>query len=845
MKENKRRTTHRGLIALAVAIVMIAVVLGLLSAVPVSARGRPGVAVGRGRTLAPDVPRGSLALTVLQPDPPGVITDTAPTPVTPLRRPKRVITDAVRGPFFVRPADNGVTITKLVETDSGISGVVYNGDRITYTLIVANQGITIPVTDTIYVIDELPTDPWDQIQLDLIECEDGCEKVFETREIPTALGDVIQVTVTTEVNWTVKGLGENETITRTFCGRVFGQADGSVLQNVGFVDYSGGFDTSEVVETTVRVRVDADGEVSLSDAATWVSSDAGGTLSLDWGDFDRDGALDLAIGSTVGTAVYRNEDGRLVLFWEEPNGRYTLGLRWADVNNDDLLDLIVVGESVSNSAVYSGTNYVYNLNGTRTGFEELSGFVFTSTYQLLRVEPADYDVDGDIDLIVSTNAIDPLCPVEQFENTGVDFTLAGCVSVDATANIAAGDADNDGVPDLVLGLFPNTTKFIENLGSGFAPPGSTPSTVITPSTTFLPYDFAWGDYDGDGYLDLAAAYPMDRRARIYRNLGGTGFELVEDELRTGQFYTPLALDWGDFNGDGLLDLAVADDPPRIYLNTGTSGAHFDAAHVITMSAEAVGGQIWSIAAADQEDDGDVDLAFGNRDGASLIFTNFAPLLKTTLSGDTTAPASGVAWGDVDADGDLDLLLGAGSNSQATNAGYAKIYRNDEGAFTYWDRLSGIGGRFGPHGLAFGDVDGFGRQDVVLGTRAQNLAYLNLTAGNPPVLNMDLASWNPSLSLESPSVAWADSDIDRDLDLLVGNDGANALYANQGSTLANSPAWTSNESDDTRSVAWGDYDGDGYLDFAAGNYGGRNRIYRNNGDNDFILSWRKSLSPLLR
>jgi len=747
-------------------------------------------------------------------------------PITPTwgerRRPGRVSKPANAAKLPAAPGN--LRISKSVTTGSDDNEVVYNGDRITYTLTIINNGVSTATGIILY--DTLPDG------LDKVQCADVCHKVVEPHLIPTPLGGFTVVSVTTELTWSIGSLAPdspNNVAQRVFSARVVGQSDGEVIQNTADLEYDGGVAISNEAGTTVRICVKDEGRATLSGVPTWLSSDLGGTLGLDWGDFDHDGDLDLALGSAVGTTVYRNDQGRLTWFWG--NDRYTLGVRWADLDGDGDLELVTVGDSVNHSAVSSGTNYVFGLGGT----EFVTG-TFQSDSQLLRVEPGDYDGDGDIDLIASTNAISVECPVCLYRNPGngeFSAPFDECVSEEATANIAPGDPDNDGYLDLALGLFPNTTRLL--LNRGVTSTTGSPFTSIMDvdkSTAFLPYDFAWGDFDRDGYLDLAAAFPLERKARIYRNDGGGGFE-PGLEFPTSQFRTPEAVEWGDFDGDGYLDLVVADAPPRIYLNSGDKNGYsskdfFSQARFIELPQEVAGGQIWATAAADEDNDGDLDLALGNWKGASLLLTTFAPFLDTRLTQEIGSwSASSVAWGDVAGDGYLDLLFGSGGRTAN-----ARLYRNQQGYFSLDVPLDS---KYGPHSVALGHVDHDGQLDIALGAVwLQDRIYLS--QDRPAT-----GEWKFSyeLSSSSYSLVWGDAEGDGDLDLLAGTDGPNVLYVNQGASLDTTPAWTSAQADDTRSLAWADYDNDGYPDFAAGNWGQRNRIYRNNGDYSFSLAWSSS------
>jgi hypothetical protein len=389
------------------------------------------------------------------------------------------------------------------------------------------------------------------------------------------------------------------------------------------------------------------------------------------------------------------------------------------------------------------------------------------------------------------------------------------------------DYDGDGDLDLAIGVFPNQTRLLINETLTAPNPfAATTPLVLDQRGPFLPYDFAWGDYNGDGFLDLAAALPLDRRVRIYRNVAGS--TLVPDaEIPTSMFRTPLAVGWGDLNGDGRIDLAVADAPPRVYEYR---DGKFQ--ELLALPADSARGQSWSLGIVDIDNEGDLDLALTNRDGPSMLFSNFASLLAPTLSPvaatGSTAAAS-VAWADVDGDHDLDLLFGA---SQTTVG--AKRYLNVLGSFPSSGMVSLSGSGFGPHAVAFGDVNADGQQDIALGPGTETGVQIYHNG------NTETPDWTSSPPhYPTYSLAWGDVDDDGDLDLLVGRDGPNVLYINEGAQLEAMPDWTSVSRFKSRSVAWGDFDNDRYLDFAVGNDGQPNQVYRNNHDNTFALIWTSS------
>jgi uncharacterized repeat protein (TIGR01451 family) len=709
-----------------------------------------------------------------------------------------------------------VSLTLTAATTSGVANVAYLGERITYTLRLTNTGNT--TLNNILLIDDLPRDTLNDYQ-----CT-GCEYQTESQTFPDPLGGTITVTVTRRISWTIATLAPGQSIVRSFSARVVGQPDGAEFTNRAFAYYLvNGIPTtvnSNDNVVTSRVQLAQDGTITLSSAATWFSDDFGGTLSQDWGDFDRDGDLDLLLGSSIATTIYRNDEGDLNRYWSTERTAY--GVRWLDIGADNF-SFVAVGASVDGTAVTTGTNviYTYNPNATNAATRFLEVDTFLSDLQLIRVQPGDINKDGWVDLIGTTNAINADCPTQIFLHSGdpatpyTDYRTA-CASNDASAAIALGDADNDGDLDLASGRFASQDATL--LFNTFEPTQvltdviftDTNSVAIEDGLSFLPYDFSWGDFDNDGLLDLAAAYPLEREARVYRNLGGNFDDPIV--IRTSVFRTPLSVDWGDFNNDGVLELAVAGATPRIYriFEDGTT----QQLAALGTNAIPIGTQIWSIRGIDQDNDNDLDLSLASRDGPSQIFTMFAPFLTTTMTIVDSTSSSSAAWGDADGDGTQDLLLGAGPPS--TTGFGTRLYYNQGGRFqpNQSDQITG----FGPHIVAFGDVNKDGRLDIALGTTAQTQIYLADQLTSP--------AWTSPNANVNNALAWGDLDHDGDLDLLVGSSQASLIYRKKGNLLENTPIWVSNHADDTRSVAWVDFDGDQLLDFVLGNNGQPNRLYRN-------------------
>jgi hypothetical protein len=536
----------------------------------------------------------------------------------------------------------------------------------------------------------------------------------------------------------------------------------------------------------------------------WSSAEADYTTSLAWGDYDNDGDLDLAVGNELEpNRLYRNDNGMLTsaAVWSSVEADDTHSVAWGDYDGDGFLDLAVGND---------GPNRLYLNNG---GVLSTRASWSSETDNTSSVAWGDYDNDGDLDLAVG-NRFQPnrLYRNDHFPGSTPQFTQVWFpTETYDTTSLAWGDYDGDGDLDLAVGNWGGPNRLYRN-DAGVLTSSGWSSADPDNNTTSL----AWGDYDGDGDLDLAAGN-WNLPNRLYRNDGGT--------LTTGAAWSSNETDnttsiaWGDYDNDGDLDLGVgnSDQPKRIYRN---EGSPLSPSPILGWNP--VSNPTRSIAWGDVDNDGDLDLAVGNYQQINLLYYNNNGTIASSpawgsLEADYT---TSVAWGDYDNDGYLDLAVG--------NAGQPnRLYHNDGGVLSHgavWSSTESDD----TTSLAWGDYDGDGDLDLAVGNYGQpNRLYRNDgIVGGVPLMTL---VWSSDETDWTRSIAWGDYDGDGDLDLAVGNYGQpNRLYRNEGGMLTSTAVWSSNESDNTTSVAWGDYDGDGDLDLAVGNYGQPNRLYRNEG-----------------
>ncbi|HEV2426130.1 MAG TPA: VCBS repeat-containing protein, partial [Terriglobia bacterium] len=242
---------------------------------------------------------------------------------------------------------------------------------------------------------------------------------------------------------------------------------------------------------------------------------------------------------------------------------------------------------------------------------------------------------------------------------------------------------------------------------------------------------ATGDFNGDHKLDVVN---LDSGSDLNVMLGnGDGTFQTPISTYIGQasyFYDAIAV--GDFNGDGHLDAALwaldagGNTEADIYLGNGTGGLAFSGAYVAPNSGTSNPGPN-SIVAADVNGDGKLDLVgltpyngafvfLGNGDGSFQT-----PAAYTT--GTTAGCCSGLAVGDLNSDGKLDLAISANDGiSILLNAGSGTF-----GAATYYP--SGVAGSATGDGIAIGDLNGDKKPDVVVTNENSGvIIYLNQGSG---------------------------------------------------------------------------------------------------------------------
>ncbi len=235
-----------------------------------------------------------------------------------------------------------------------------------------------------------------------------------------------------------------------------------------------------------------------------------------------------------------------------------------------------------------------------------------------------------------------------------------------------------------------------------------------------------------------------------------------------------------------------------------------------------------VAWGDYDNDGDLDVYLSHGGNPNQLFRNegggvFVDATSGPL-GDSDF-GEGVAWGDYDNDGDLDLYL--------ANCGTAnKLFRNDGGG-VFVDVTSGpLGDPACGTGFAWGDFDNDGDLDIYLvNADGPNKLFRNDGGGT----FVDATTGPLGDSGNGTAVACADYDNDGDLDIYIVNDGnANKLLRNEGGLVfVDVTSGPLGDAGNGRGVDWGDYDNDGDLDLYFANAYTGNKLLRNDGGGNFV------------
>jgi FG-GAP-like repeat len=528
----------------------------------------------------------------------------------------------------------------------------------------------------------------------------------------------------------------------------------------------------------------------LAPAAPLLGGPAGGR-DLAVGDVNRDGWEDVLVALPGQNLLLRSvlcSHFQLVAQGQGDSSHVAL----VDLNRDGRLDAVSAGE------------------GPIEVWYGVTGDIFEPAYDLpagtvtgMAVE--DLDGDGAPDLLVSDGLETRLLANDgqgQLLETGVILEGADGLS------LALADVDGDGDRDLALaGSSMPQVWSASRVGTWGAP--RVRESSLTPGTGIL-FSMALADFDGDARLDLASA----RSQRIELRQGLEGAQFGPPTVLSMPASRAQDLVFGDVDGDGDLDLAAAilGDAGNLWLGDG-------AGNFASSSIAGDPGQHreTAVALGDLNGDGFPELVLGTVGGwpdqiwfngggsceggpaANGYWFGYDPI-PVDLPG--TASTLDIALADVDLDGDLDLLTAHGGDQPDRlflNDGLGNMTLSAQ-AFPARDTQS----------LTLADVDRDGDPDLVAGMPGGNLLFHGNGVGGfgAPVALDGIATFSAQLvALDGDSLP----------DLLIGNEQSHGWRAMLGTPdglfSEGTGQWAPSLS--IRVLVAGDLDRDGAIDFVTG------------------------------
>jgi hypothetical protein len=465
-----------------------------------------------------------------------------------------------------------------------------------------------------------------------------------------------------------------------------------------------------------------------------ITSDSHDTESIVLKDMNGDGYLDVVCGNTnqVNTVYLHNQSAdpfngvSATTITSDTNPTKVIAAY--DMDNDGDFD-IIEGNSLQ-------INYLYLNNGTSDPFNNITRTaISTDTHDTRELAIADMDNDGDLDIITGNNNFPSGGEINSlYLNQSTTNPFANIIGKEITdtqstfTDVVVADMNDDAYSDIIVSNSHSHNLIYIHNGT------SDPFNGVT--GTYITYDsyssttIAVSDIDGDGYTDVIFGN-QDQPNRYYLNNGTADpFSGITGVNISNETYDTRTIAIADVNGDALPDVISGNynEFNRISFHNGSSDPYLLSTRVsLTHLQEATR----AIVIEDIDLDGDMDVIVGNFGQVNRIHLNNGtddPFYgeSSLLIGSNTDDTTSLAVADIDNDGDMDVIVG---NYNQVN----KLYLNNGRYDPFYGVLAQNIGSTGYQTLSLKlvDIDGDDDLDILEGNESQsNKVYLNNGTSTP-------------------------------------------------------------------------------------------------------------------